>query len=90
MANQPSEPSGPEMTREELIDHFEYLLGFELSSRTKKTFRMAIAALRREGEAVKACKAVEEWWLREGMNHFIAAPACMFMARQVADDQPGA
>lgn len=40
-------------------------------------------------EMLKACRAVEEWWLREGKNQYIGAPAAIFMVRAVVAKAEG-
>ena len=40
-------------------------------------------------ELLEACKEVEAWWLREGKNEFIGAPAGMFMLRAAIQKAEG-
>lgn len=35
----------------------------------------------RQREMISALKAVEEWWLSEGMKHFNGAPYAIFAVR---------
>jgi hypothetical protein len=44
------------------------------------------AALERKD---KALRAVEEWWLREGMQHFTGAPYAIFAAREALNCEAG-
>ncbi len=41
-------------------------------------------------DLLAACEAVEEWWLREGMNLFGGAPGCVFMVRSAIPKARGA
>ena len=40
-------------------------------------------------ELLEACKAVEEWWLREGKHEFLGAPAGIFMLRAAIQKAEG-
>ncbi len=57
--SQPSEPSGPEMTRERAIEKLERLSSLDFGGE-RWALEMAIAALRREERLVEALRRVDE------------------------------
>ncbi len=91
MNSQPSEP----MTREEAIDYLKWRAELSTEPRNTEAYVMAIAALRREGEATKALESLYNECVAAGFEGATdyGWPSAMTAARhamRLRDQLPGA